>query len=730
MRLASRKSVFLICLLAIVFSTFAALLLEQNRADATTVKPATSSRVQSLVGTQYSVNSNLFISLSRPVVLSQDYQAALENRISGFGCSTLGFAPLQAGCRKVIDTVDSAVDSAVEFAKDPVNAIMNAVTEFGYRTIGGLVGWAGNGVISLVAGQREECMTGADGGTFDEAGQAAQCEARIALDYFPQGSELAQQSAAALKTSNDAQIKQYEGLISTTLSAEDRATYQKALDNLNAANAVTGEAGADKSTPNDVFYVPKSPIATATFDREYNKYVLIAIMLMVPMLIAAALQSVISAKPFLLFKSVVIMIPVTFLSIAIAPRVTRQLMAIVDGFCAIVLRDTRADMQGFFGSSAVTIGGAALSVPLLIPFLLVGLVFAFAAILVWFVLSMREASVALIAVFLPIAFAASIWPALSKWALRAIKLLIAAIISKVFIVGAISLGIGVFSGSSAGGQLSFSHLIYGSTIFFIAAFSPHLVMKFFDEIGDAINAAGGTGALSRGLSVGGNANGIRSLVGANGVAGMLAGRSGGGGGIGGGEGGGGSAASIGGVLGSTMASNAPGATPTSVGAGGSRGAIAGGGGGSEAASAGAAGARSVGGDGGEVAGAAYAGAGMGAAPGETFGSMSDQGARATGLAVGQAAAREGASPQQAAALAADATTQAQGGAPGTTSALGAQVGAQAATSTAADRSNPGAGRLGRVGGALIGGPLGYAAVRGIGNARRRNQTAELEGRWR
>ena len=162
----------------------------------------------------------------------------------------------------------------------------------------------------------------------------------------------------------------------------------------------------------------------------------------------------------------------------------------------------------------------------------------------------------------------------------------------------------------------------------------------------------------------------------------------------------------------------------------SRGAIAGGGGGSEAASAGAAGARSVGGDGGEVAGAAYAGAGMGAAPGETFGSMSDQGARATGLAVGQAAAREGASPQQAAALAADATTQAQGGAPGTTSALGAQVGAQAATSTAADRSNPGAGRLGRVGGALIGGPLGYAAVRGIGNARRRNQTAELEGRWR
>ena len=98
--------------------------------------------------------------------------------------------------------------------------------------------------------------------------------------------------------------------------------------------------------------------------------------------------------------------------------------------------------------------------------------------------------------------------------------------------------------------------------------------------------------------------------------------------------------------------------------------------------------------------------------------MSDQGARATGLAVGQAAAREGASPQQAAALAADATTQAQGGAPGTTSALGAQVGAQAATSTAADRSNPGAGRLGRVGGVAEGaGVRDDARVQAFANGR-------------
>ncbi len=179
---------------------------------------------------------------------------------------------------------------------------------------------------------------------------------------------------------------------------------------------------------------------------------------------------------------------------------------------------------------------------MLLPFGIVALIFAIAALAVWFILNMREASVAIISVFMPLAFAASVWPALGKWVIRAIKLLVAAIISKVFIVGALSLGIGTFAGStdsaSGGGApgISFSHLVYGATIFAIAAFSPALVMKFFDEIGDAASSLnnGQAGALSKGMGhigTAANIGGTKSLVdqlkskggGAAGGAGDLAG---------------------------------------------------------------------------------------------------------------------------------------------------------------------------------------------------------------
>ena len=380
-------------------------------------------------------------------------------------------------------------------------------------------------------------------------------------------------------------------------------------------------------------------------------------------------------------------------------------MAIIDGFCATILRDTRSDMQGFFGNTTVLAGGALVGIGTLLPFLIVALIFAFAAILVWFVLSMREASVALIAVFLPIAFAASIWPALSKWALRAIKLLVAAIISKLFIVGAISLGIGVFSGSSAGQQLSFSHLIYGSTIFFIAAFSPHLVMKFFDEIGDALNAAGGTGALQRGLSAAGNANGTKMLLGKQGgLAGMM-GFGGGGGGLGGGgEGGGGGGGGAGVAQLAGQMAGLAGGSSAETGAASARSSKAGGGDGGAQAHAASMGAEEGTGTGaggavtgGDKAAAAYQGAGesikgSSVDPGGTssFGSMNEDQAGAVGAAVTSGAMANGVSQQDAQAMGNDAAGQAMGqtvspGGPAATgtAATQAAVGGQASAAGAA-----------------------------------------------
>lgn len=604
MRQVSKTLLLSILFVSILTSTFAGVILDAQRAEAL----SSQSKNSVLVSTKVFASSKAAVN------------QAVRPEIDIFGGICAVTTITMPSAALLCPVAEAVVDKGVEVAKEAGGALLDAVATIGYEAVGGLVSWAGNGVVSLVIGMHEECMAGSGKGLPIFGGkdatsanitslQTAQCDTRIAMDYFPAGGGEAE------------------------------------LENL------------DRAALAEDFYVPRSAVASPVFNRDYRKYGLFAVMLMVPMIIAAALQSVITGKPFLLFKSVFLHMPAAIFGIALTPYFTKQFMMITDSWSYFVASDIRHDMAEFFGNSGVVIGGVVTAWATLIPFLLVALFFAFACLLIWFILSMREASIALVAVFMPIALAGSIWPALAKWALRAIKLLVAAIISKVFIVGAISLGIGVFSGSTAGGQISFSHLIYGSTIFFISAFSPHLVMRFFDELGEALHAAGGTGAANRMLSVGGNANSITG----GGIGRMLGfGRSGGGTSGGDGGGGGGNLGQIAQLAAATKAS--AGGTASETGAAAARSAKAGGGTPNQqihAASMGAEEGKSPGGGSGngvDKVAAAYDAAMGGAAPG----SMDAQGGAAVGKSVAETAMAHGVSEPEAVALGQGAASHAMG----------------------------------------------------------------------
>ena len=71
---------------------------------------------------------------------------------------------------------------------------------------------------------------------------------------------------------------------------------------------------------------------------------------------------------------------------------------------------------------------------------LVGLFMIGAAFALWIELLMREAAVYVIVLMLPLVFAAMVWPARRIWAVRAVELLVALILSKFAIVAVLSLG--------------------------------------------------------------------------------------------------------------------------------------------------------------------------------------------------------------------------------------------------------------------------------------------------
>lgn len=437
------KNVLAKLLLVVIFTVFASQFVLIENADAD-VKSNVKSTPASIKAAPGDITTDL---------ACQAVTSAIPGQIGSL--PLIGDA-INSACTTGVDTVDTLT----EFA-DCATAIVDCVTDMGYKAVGGMVSWAANGVVSLVAGIHVECMPEGGSASFEKINK--DCQDRINMDYN-----------ATTATNPDGSVKQR-------------------------------------------FEAPRSAVASPGYLQEYGKYITIGLMIMVPMLIAAAVQAVVTGKGALLLRSVFLILPVSCFGMFIAPFVVKSLMKITDYFSAFILSDVKNNMSAFFTNIADGSLGdqTAMGIGMLLAFIVVALIFVVAALAIWMILNLREVSVALLSVFLPVAFAASIWPALSKWAIRAIKLVVAAIISKIFIVGALSLGIATFSGSTQSGTISFSNLLYGSLIFFIAAFSPSVVVKFFDEIGDAAAiAAGSTGLLQKGhgmVAQAGNANGARAL---------------------------------------------------------------------------------------------------------------------------------------------------------------------------------------------------------------------------
>lgn len=218
-------------------------------------------------------------------------------------------------------------------------------------------------------------------------------------------------------------------------------------------------------------------------------------------------------------------LPIAALGTAAAVTLVQALLEITDGFSSAVLAGTRTDTQDFLSGvfSALRptgVGGVAFGS------IFVGLFLAFACLVVWVELIVREAAIYLAVMFLPLGFAAYIWPALSGWLRRLIEVIVALVLSKLVIAAALGL-----ASSALANQEGFAALVAGAAMFLLAAFSPFALFKLI-PLGEmaAMSALEGQGrkAVSTGtprLSTAYYLQGMRGRFGSSSKSGGVAGGS-------------------------------------------------------------------------------------------------------------------------------------------------------------------------------------------------------------
>ncbi len=307
--------------------------------------------------------------------------------------------------------------------------------------------------------------------------------------------------------------------------------------------------GIDKSTsPN---------LLSKGFLHQYRLMGQIAALMAALMAIFAVLEALARGELSLLWRVFLVNVPLAAIATSVAYVVVQLLLATSDGMGEAVTATTSGDAHTFFKGSVEALaavgasGGAvanstamgasgaatgAVAVPLFVGFI-AAVVMAFAALFVWIELLMRDASVYVVALFMPLALAAAIWPRWGSALRRTFELLIVVIFSKFVIVAVIALAASLL----ARGDGSVEQVLAAAAMLLIACFAPFVLFKLVPFAEGAISSAyqrqGAGGAAIRTIEVASSVQMMRRAAMANWAAG--GGGSGGGGSAGTAPGGGG-----------------------------------------------------------------------------------------------------------------------------------------------------------------------------------------------
>ncbi len=266
------------------------------------------------------------------------------------------------------------------------------------------------------------------------------------------------------------------------------------------------------------------------FLAEYGQMAEIATVLAAAMLLLAILEALAQSSWGLLARAVLVNLPLAFIATSVAFAVVQLLLVATDGMCHAIAVATQEHSERFFRSALGSLGKAggvaggvaspagaatgAAAVPLFVTFL-AAIVGGFAAFFVWIELIARDASVYVVALFMPMALAASIWPRWAGALRRTSELLVVVIASKFVIVSIIALAAGLLAAKGGGVE----HLLAASALMLLACFAPFMLLRLVPFAEGAMGAAYGrrsaSGATQSGLQLASEVQIIRNMARSN-----------------------------------------------------------------------------------------------------------------------------------------------------------------------------------------------------------------------
>jgi hypothetical protein len=256
-----------------------------------------------------------------------------------------------------------------------------------------------------------------------------------------------------------------------------------------------GAAFALHETAKVLGHTTSPQLESSWFSAAYWRIAGIAAVLTLPFLFAAAVQALVRSDMTLLLRAVLGYLPLAMLAVAVAAPLTMLLLAASDQMASAV-----SSAAGNASAHFLAITGAALAAAALLhhsPFIifLVGLLTVAGAVTLWVELLIREAAVYVIVLMLPLVFSAMVWPARRIWAVRAIELLVALILSKFAIVAVLSLGGAAISHSF---MHSVSGMLTGVVLLGLGVFAPWALLRLIPLAELASNAASSLRSEARG----------------------------------------------------------------------------------------------------------------------------------------------------------------------------------------------------------------------------------------
>ncbi|HUB70322.1 MAG TPA: hypothetical protein VL984_07860 [Acidimicrobiales bacterium] len=201
----------------------------------------------------------------------------------------------------------------------------------------------------------------------------------------------------------------------------------------------------------------------------------VEVLVMAPLLFAATISAIFHQDMRRLARAWAVGLPLSMIGGFAAANAGLSGLQLTNVLSTLIQKNTAPHLGSDF-VTAVALGansGAAGPVGALFS-----LVVLAGGVAIWLELALRSAAIELAIFFMPLAFAALVWPSTTYLAKRLVQLLVALLLAKPIIVGALCLGDNALTSSSA----SASSFVTGSAILLMAAFSPMALLKLVPVI--------------------------------------------------------------------------------------------------------------------------------------------------------------------------------------------------------------------------------------------------------